>query len=236
MSNKKDKINEVNLMKNLRHNSIVKILETIETDKYILIIMENVSGGDLLSFVKKRSQLPEKTAKLIFRQLMLALKVDAIVDEVEAEINAGRHPVIALESTMESSIKDYAAGEIIDEPTFSASLLKGLDSVMQYTITDENGKKINKRYSPQELGPAGEKAYYELQDFIRESTSDIFISPLDAIIKKARNAKDGDKFIALFDNGVLSEYNNDDSAADLALCSILAFYTNGNKEQIHKQN
>lgn len=65
---------EVNLMKNLRHNSIVKILETIETDKYILIIMENVSGGDLLSFVKKRSQLPEKTAKLIFRQLMLALK------------------------------------------------------------------------------------------------------------------------------------------------------------------
>lgn len=58
--------------------------------------------------------------------------------------------------------------------------------------------------------------------------------PLDAIIKKARNAKDGDKFIALFDNGVLSEYNNDDSAADLALCSILAFYTNGNKEQIDK--
>ena len=118
------------------------------------------------------------------KQLMLALKVDAIVDEVEAEINAGRHPVIALESTMESSIKDYAAGEIIDEPTFSASLLKGLDSVMQYTITDENGKKINKRYSPQELGPAGEKAYYELQDFIRESTSDIFISPLDAIIER----------------------------------------------------
>lgn len=65
---------EVNLMKNLRHNSIVKILETIETDKYILIVMENVSGGDLLSFVKKRSQLSEKTAKMIFRQLMLALK------------------------------------------------------------------------------------------------------------------------------------------------------------------
>ena len=118
------------------------------------------------------------------KQLMLALKVDAIVDEVEAEINAGRHPVIALESTMESSIKDYAAGEIIDEPTFSASLLKGLYTVMQYTITDENGNKINKRYSPQELGPAGEKAYYELQDFIRESTSDIFISPLDAIIER----------------------------------------------------
>ncbi|MGM9693738.1 MAG: strawberry notch-like NTP hydrolase domain-containing protein, partial [Alloprevotella sp.] len=60
------------------------------------------------------------------KQLMLALKVDAIADEVEKEINAGRHPVIALESTMESSIKNYSVGETIIEPTFSASLLKGL--------------------------------------------------------------------------------------------------------------
>ena len=118
------------------------------------------------------------------KQLMLALKADAIANEVDAEIKAGRHPVIALESTMESSIKDYSAGEVIEEPTFSASLLRGLDTVMQYTIKDENGKEQHARYSPKQLGPAGEKAYYELQDFIRESTSDIFISPLDAIIER----------------------------------------------------
>ena len=118
------------------------------------------------------------------KQLMLALKVDAIVDEVDAEIKAGRHPVIALESTMESSIKDYAAGEVIDEPTFSASLLRGLDSVMQYTVKDENGKESHAYYTPAQLGEAGEKAYYDLQRLIRESTSDIFISPLDAIIER----------------------------------------------------
>ena len=61
-------------MKNLKHNNIVKILETIETEKYILIIMENIPGGDLLNFVKKRTKLPEKTAKFIFKQLILALK------------------------------------------------------------------------------------------------------------------------------------------------------------------
>lgn len=118
------------------------------------------------------------------KQLMLALKVDAIADEVEKEINAGRHPVIALESTMESTIKDYSAGEVIKEPTFSASLLKGLDSVMQYTITDENGKETHARYAPSDLGKAGEEEYYNLQKLIRESTSDIFISPLDAIIER----------------------------------------------------
>ena len=40
------------------------------------------------------------------KQMMLALKVDAIVDEVEAAIKAGRHPVIPLESTLEGLIKD----------------------------------------------------------------------------------------------------------------------------------
>lgn len=118
------------------------------------------------------------------KQLMLALKVDAIADEVEKEIKAGRHPVIALESTMESTIKDYSAGEVIKEPTFSASLLKGLDSVMQYTIKDEDGKETHARYAPSDLGKAGEEAYYNLQKLIRESTSDIFISPLDAIIER----------------------------------------------------
>ena len=116
------------------------------------------------------------------KQLMLALKADAIADKADSEIKSGRHPVIALESTMESSIDEYAAGEVVAEPTFGTNLLKGLDSVMQYTIKDENGKEQHARYSPRQLGEAGEKAYYELQDFIRESTSDVFISPIDAII------------------------------------------------------
>lgn len=141
------------------------------------------------------------------KQLMLALKVDAIASEVESEINAGRHPVIALESTMESSIKDYSPGEIIDEPTFSASLLKGLDTVMQYTVKDEDGNERHERYSPKALGPAGERTYYELQDFIRESTSNIFISPLDAIIERLN--KKGYKVGELTGRNMYVERNED---------------------------
>ena len=117
------------------------------------------------------------------KQLMLALKTDAIVDRVAKEIQEGRHPVIALESTMEALLKDYAPGEVIDNPTFAASLLRGLDTVLQYTVTDENGKETHRTYSPAELGEEGERAYYELRDKITEATSGIFISPLDAIIE-----------------------------------------------------
>jgi len=47
----------------------------------------------------------------------------------------------------------------------------------------------------------------------------------DEILRRARDAKNGGEFAALFDRGDVSLYANDDSRADLALCSMLAFWT-----------
>ncbi|MGM9733414.1 MAG: LPD38 domain-containing protein [Prevotella sp.] len=116
-------------------------------------------------------------------QLMLALKVDAIVDEVAKEIEAGRHPVIALDNTMESAIEGYSAGDTVTDVTFAAPLLKGLDKVMEYTVKSPMGD-VNQKLTPESLGAEGAAAYYELENMIRESTGDVFVSPLDAITEK----------------------------------------------------
>jgi hypothetical protein len=55
--------------------------------------------------------------------------------------------------------------------------------------------------------------------------SDASIDDDDELLDRARNAKNGDDFQALFDRGDLSAHNGDDSRADLALCSLLAFWT-----------
>lgn len=120
------------------------------------------------------------------KQLMLALKVDAIVDEVEKQIKEGKKPVIALDNTMGSMLTDLAVGEELEDSTFAASLLRGLDSVMQYTQKDGMGGSYKIRIHPNELGAEGEAAYYQLVSFIKESTKDVFISPLDEIIGKLR--------------------------------------------------
>lgn len=52
------------------------------------------------------------------------------------------------------------------------------------------------------------------------------------ILDKARRAKNGSKFISLYDKGDISAYNGDDSSADLALCELLAFYLQGNTVEI----
>jgi serine/threonine protein kinase len=53
---------EVNLLLKLRHNHVVKIYETIETEKHIIIVMELCAGGDLLNYVRKRRRLKEPYA------------------------------------------------------------------------------------------------------------------------------------------------------------------------------
>lgn len=45
------------------------------------------------------------------------------------------------------------------------------------------------------------------------------------LLAHARLAKNGDKFIGLFDDGDLDDYDGDESSADLALCDLLAFWT-----------
>lgn len=47
----------------------------------------------------------------------------------------------------------------------------------------------------------------------------------DEVLRKALNAGNSDRFKSLFYEGDTSANANDDSAADLALCNILAYYT-----------
>ena len=142
------------------------------------------------------------------KQLMLALKVDAIVDEVDKQIKAGKKPVIALDNTMGALFDKLTPGEEVTESTFAENLLRGLDTVMQYSQDNgRGGKKISIKISPSELGLDGEAAYYELVSFIKESTKDIFISPLDEITAKLRakgytvGELTGRKNVVVEDNG-----------------------------------
>ena len=54
-----------------------------------------------------------------------------------------------------------------------------------------------------------------------------------ALLDKANNAKNGALFAALW-AGDTTNYNGDDSAADLALCNLLAFWTANNAERIDR--
>lgn len=62
--------NEISALKAIKHENIIRLYETFYNDKYLLIVIELCSGGDLLSYVRKRRKLTEPTAKVIFKKVI----------------------------------------------------------------------------------------------------------------------------------------------------------------------
>ena len=57
-------MHEVGILLRLnRHPNVVKLFETFETGRHILLVMELCAGGDLLNYVRKRKKLEEASAK-----------------------------------------------------------------------------------------------------------------------------------------------------------------------------
>jgi primase-polymerase (primpol)-like protein len=50
------------------------------------------------------------------------------------------------------------------------------------------------------------------------------------LLEKARNARNGEKFRALFDNGIIAQYRSH-SEADLGLIAMLLYWTNGDEDR-----
>ena len=105
---------ETNLMKKLNHKNITKILEMFEDDKYILIIMEYINGGNLFSFVKKRRKLSEKISKFLFKQIILGLQHIHSHNIVHRDVKL-ENILIDLNNTIK--ICDFGIGRVLSDPS-----------------------------------------------------------------------------------------------------------------------
>eukprot|EP01022_Parablepharisma_sp_SALTPOND_P008062 TRINITY_DN135136_c0_g1_i1.p1 TRINITY_DN135136_c0_g1~~TRINITY_DN135136_c0_g1_i1.p1 ORF type:complete len:1066 (-),score=121.39 TRINITY_DN135136_c0_g1_i1:164-3244(-) len=70
---KKKVMQEFSILKQIRHPHIIRLYETFESDKNIIFVIELCSGGDLLTYVRKRRRLKEHVARFVFRQILEGL-------------------------------------------------------------------------------------------------------------------------------------------------------------------
>lgn len=75
--------------------------------------------------------------------------------------------------------------------------------------------------------------YMNRDDMREEKTVDIE-AKMEEILSIARSSKNSKKFIKLYYDGDISDYNYDESSADLALCDLLAFWCKKDKVLMDK--
>lgn len=110
------------------------------------------------------------------------------------------------------------------------------------TIGDLDGRTHGGRPSPsiaalvrQVWGDAPRVERQTARNTVQGATSSPSYCPDDEeVIQRARNARNGEKFRRLFDNGDIRGYCLDHSDADMALCGMLAYWTNGDAAQMER--
>lgn len=110
----------------------------------------------------------------------------------------------------------------IDDVKYDVSRLRADIDKLLATIPKEKKSKSKRKKSKSAATST------DLDIGISENLSD------DEIIKRICESKQGSKFEKLFYEGDISDYEDDESRADMALMNILPFWTNGNSAQMER--
>lgn len=73
-SNPDKTMNEVNILTALKHPCIIRVEHIVDTPDAVYIVLELMEGGELFDRIQYRKQLKESEAKLIFYQIVQAVK------------------------------------------------------------------------------------------------------------------------------------------------------------------
>ena len=71
--NKVRVLNEISILKKVRHNNIVKLYEVMETPQKIYLVMEYCDSGEMFDYIVSKKHLTENQACIFFQEIIDAL-------------------------------------------------------------------------------------------------------------------------------------------------------------------
>ena len=66
--------NEISVLRDLDHESVIKMYEVYESDKFIHLILEYLQGGELFMKIKKNGSFTEGDACEIMKEFLIAIE------------------------------------------------------------------------------------------------------------------------------------------------------------------
>ncbi|OBS59853.1 hypothetical protein A6R68_09021 [Neotoma lepida] len=116
---------EIELLKDLHHPHIVQLLQVIETKQKTYLVMEYAARGSLLKCVTMCGYLEEEEARILFRELTLAIKYIHSHNIAHRDIKAEN---ILLDWEGHIKLSDFGLGKRFD----SGEKVKGFCGTIEY--------------------------------------------------------------------------------------------------------
>ena len=124
----------------------------------------------------------------VVQQALFSIKAEKVADYAIESLKNGEKPVIAVNNTMGTMIKEYPMGVEMDMPDLNSTLMKGLDGILRYTEKNEMGDQVNSTLRVEELGEEAVARYNEIKQKIASVSSGLSISPIDVIKHRLEEA------------------------------------------------
>ncbi|KAJ0176665.1 hypothetical protein K1T71_007844 [Dendrolimus kikuchii] len=138
-------MNEIKIMKALRHPCIISIEEVFDFHDAVYIILELMEGGELFDKISKQGKLPEKHTRFLFRQMVLAVKYLHSQGITHRDLKPEN---VLLESMNENTlvkISDFGLSKFVGEDSF----MKTMCGTPLYLAPEVLKSKGQKSYGPQ---------------------------------------------------------------------------------------
>lgn len=157
-----------------------------EIDKEIAASQAQTSKDNKSAGIGKTAMF-SKIFQTIY-QMLMAIKVDDVVDRAIERLQSGHKVVIAFGNTMESFLDDYETGNEV-ENDFAEVLVRALEGTLKYTEKGANPKdKVVKTIDLNDLGPAAIAEYRNILNKIKTVASGVTVSPIDVMIQRLEDA------------------------------------------------
>lgn len=103
---------EIEIMKLLNHQNVIKLYEVITTDEVLFLVMELAEGGDLLDFINSRRYLSETTARAFFVDLTNGLAACHGMNVVHRDLKCEN---LLLDSQLRLKLSDFGFARTIEK-------------------------------------------------------------------------------------------------------------------------
>ncbi|KAM3965326.1 cell cycle checkpoint kinase 2 [Aphomia sociella] len=115
-------MNEIKIMKALRHPCIVSTEEVIDSRDAVYIVLELMQGGELFDRISKQGHLTEQLTRFLFRQMVLAVKYLHSQGITHRDLKPEN---VLLESKEEKTlvkISDFGLSKFVGEDSFMKTM------------------------------------------------------------------------------------------------------------------